>query len=486
MSKGPKLNFIDKSFTTRDNLGIESIATSIQRELCPIVNTVTPRAFYWAFMVWNYYDFYKNHSGPKNSYDDFDKPFLKKNDYYFVLSNLMNSDSDQNNLVGKDKTGTDLLNNPTGSYGYNIEYFVTRFGGMQYYNAGCLTMGFITDTNQDGTETYKLPKLTKEFGEPLAKAFEEEIKNTQYYKKYRLSNTKVPREVLEEFGSIVTLDMKHLDKCKELLREALFSPKQNARLNNTNLIKSANFLKMINSEYGITDPSLKEMREILFDYFSPRSMNKPHQEEHNDIIGGWETVVGRQYLSIAIENIWKYMLRELSLMTLNEWIEMCINNCDANFMNLKISDFIDECNYSFLEREELVLRGAGNSSNIDSNIENAIKVIFSIYNRFKNREDLNKSYLEYGDDVSIASMIRLVDEFVDLKIKEFVAHIMKNWIVERHERVALNKMSGGRDGYFIERIDNMYIRRATVSPEFQGIRLIQLMQVMKDLDMIGS
>ena len=165
---------------------------------------------------------------------------------------------------------------------------------------------------------------------------------------------------------------------------------------------------------------------------------------------------------------------------------MCINNCDANFMNLKISNFIDECNYSFLEREELVLRGAGNSSNIDSNIENAIKVIFSIYNRFKNREDLNKSYLEYGDDVSIASMIRLVDEFVDLKIKEFVAHIMKNWIVERHERVALNKMSGGRDGYFIERIDNMYIRRATVSPEFQGIRLIQLMQVMKDLDMIGS
>ena len=57
MSKGPRLNNITRNFTTRDSLGIEGVATSISAEICPIVNTVTPRPFYWAFITWCYYDF---------------------------------------------------------------------------------------------------------------------------------------------------------------------------------------------------------------------------------------------------------------------------------------------------------------------------------------------------------------------------------------------------------------------------------------------
>ena len=55
MPRGPRLNNIAKNFTTRDSLGIEGVATSISADICPIVNTVTPRAFYWPFMVWIYY-----------------------------------------------------------------------------------------------------------------------------------------------------------------------------------------------------------------------------------------------------------------------------------------------------------------------------------------------------------------------------------------------------------------------------------------------
>lgn len=50
MSKGPKLNKPPEDFTTRDSFGIESVAASIQAEIGPVVNTVTPRAFYWSFM----------------------------------------------------------------------------------------------------------------------------------------------------------------------------------------------------------------------------------------------------------------------------------------------------------------------------------------------------------------------------------------------------------------------------------------------------
>lgn len=166
MTKGPLFNDNNKSFTTRDNLGINSVAASIQAELCPIVNTVTPRAFYWPFMVWNYYDFYTNSGAKEFKLETFDKPFLKKNDYFFVLSNIINDNPDRYNLVGSQNTTAYYVANPAGPFSYITDYFKTRYGGMQYYNAGCLTMGFITNESSDG-ETFKFPKLTKELGEPM-------------------------------------------------------------------------------------------------------------------------------------------------------------------------------------------------------------------------------------------------------------------------------------------------------------------------------
>ena len=38
MPKGPILNDISRSFTTRDSLGIEGVATTIQASICPIIN----------------------------------------------------------------------------------------------------------------------------------------------------------------------------------------------------------------------------------------------------------------------------------------------------------------------------------------------------------------------------------------------------------------------------------------------------------------
>ena len=60
--KGPRLNDRTTKSTERDNLGITSIQASMQDELCPVVTTVTYRAFYWPFLVWNYYDYIKKHS----------------------------------------------------------------------------------------------------------------------------------------------------------------------------------------------------------------------------------------------------------------------------------------------------------------------------------------------------------------------------------------------------------------------------------------
>ena len=488
MEKGPKLNNTIKNFTSRDNLGIEGVSTSIQRELCPIVNTVTPRAFYWIFMVWNYYDYLTN-SGLKSdnwNLNTFDKPFLKKNDYYFVLSNIMTPESDRKNLVGKEKTEENYNNNKDGLFEYDREYFATRYGGMQYYNAGCLTMGFISAINNKG-EKYKFPRLTEEIGKPMAIAFENVIKDTEYYKKYRLKNSKIPKDVLEEFGKVVSLDLKNFSECKKLLKEVLFTPTKNINFNNEKLIQSAKYIKLLHNKYNYKYFSLKEMREILFDYFSPRGEYKyQYDSELKDIITDWEVVIGRQYFTMSIELIWKYMLSILDIpMRLNDWIQKSINTSQLTFdVNTKLSEYVDKCNYDFDKREEMIEQGYRKSKNINLNIDSAIKILLSLYNRFKNRNDVNEDYLEMGDNISIKGLINFVDEYKEKSIYELLIHIMKNWIVEQHKTTAFNKMVEGRDGYYFECINGeIYSKKTDAEPDFQGIRLIQLNQVMKDLDM---
>ena len=98
MHRGPKLNKIKKSFTTRYSLGIEGVAASMAGDICPIVTTVTPRAFYWPFLIWNYYDYYNN-LGMTPSEKEL-KKYCKKQDYFFVLAVLLNANSDRLNLVG--------------------------------------------------------------------------------------------------------------------------------------------------------------------------------------------------------------------------------------------------------------------------------------------------------------------------------------------------------------------------------------------------
>lgn len=489
MSKGPKFNKLS-NFTTRDSLGINGVASTMQERLCPVVNTVTPRAFYWPFMVWNYYDYLENMKGDR-TVEAFDKPFLKKNDYFFVLSNLITQNPDQYNLVGKEKTAADLENNPTGPFPYNDQYFITRYGGMQYYNAGCLTMGFITDRTNE--KKFNLPRLTKEVGEPMAKAFETVIKNTDYYRNYRLTNNPVPYEALRELGEIMTLDLHNFAECKELLKKALFEPVKNIQLDNSNLIQSAEYAKFIYQNCsaftgkGIPDFRLSDLREVLFDYYSPAGTHRyEHDHSLDDIMMRWEVLVGRQYFTMALELIWKHLMLTLEYpMTGDKWLTSAIETSSHQLaLDHPLGEYIPSCNFTFAERENMIKKGYSSSKNTRENIDTALRLLLSLYNRFYQREDIPSDLLEMGGEVSLTRLFALIQDYQDKPVDDFLQFIINNWIIKKHQATALNKMIYGRDGYFFEMIEDRYFRRAIPTPEFQGIRLLQLMQVMMDLNML--
>lgn len=205
MNKGPMINNISRNFTTRDSLGIEGVATSISAELCPIVNTVTPRPFYWAFIIWCFYDFYKNCNPEDRKIENVYK-YVKMQNYFLALGSLLNNNYDVSGFTGTDtiKNTVDLTSE---KYDYNENYLKTTLSNMGYYPAGLFSMYFITDENAETGEKYKYPKFTP-LGEKLAMAFESVICKTDYYLEFRKTGINVTKNSLIQLNNFVNLDLK--------------------------------------------------------------------------------------------------------------------------------------------------------------------------------------------------------------------------------------------------------------------------------------
>ena len=128
MRIGPHLNNNRDNYSSQDSLGIESVVASMQERTCPIVNTVTARAFYWAFLVWNYYDFYLNSGIEKNS-DKF-SDYARRQDFFFVLATLL-SRKDNDGLGGIRNVSKYI--NEEGPFSYDDKYLKASLGGMDIY-----------------------------------------------------------------------------------------------------------------------------------------------------------------------------------------------------------------------------------------------------------------------------------------------------------------------------------------------------------------
>lgn len=489
MPRGPILNDISRSFTTRDSLGIEGVATTIQASICPIINTVTPRVFYWPFLVWIYYDYYRYSGVEKVSSDTF-SAYLKRQDYFFIMANLLTEGSDQTGLNGKQQTLKDIDQAPKGPYSYNPSYFKSNYGGMQYYNAGCLSMYFIVDRDPENDKPLSVPKFTKE-GEQLALAFQSVIKDTHYYKQYRTRNTPVPRNVLEEYGRVIRFDFQGFTKCKEIMKKHFFEDTRAIQLQARSelLTESREYVELMVRHYNIPQMRGLELRRALYDY-RINGIKIIIPDTLRAVAHKWEIATGRQYFTLGLEMIWKKMLEQLSFpMTKVEWIRSVFSNSKFSLALQKpLINVIDE-SYMFFDDIEEAISYAIRSQKMEECVENGLRIILSVYSRFSERTDLGdeKAFMEYGADTQSIAMIELfekVKEYSEQPCAAFLQFIMEEWLIEQHFITAFGKMLQGRDGFYYELIDGKYIRKNYFYIDFQGIRLTSLAQVMRDLDIL--
>lgn len=485
MTKGPRLNNISRNFTTRDSLGIEGVANSISQEICPIVNTVTPRPFYWAFIMWCFYDVYEHGDKNERSSENVYK-YVKMQNYFLALASDINNTDGTNGFTGADtiRNRTDLNKD---CYSYDEGYLLRVLSNMGYYPAGLYSMGFIMDEDPETLEKFKYPHISLE-GKKLALAFDKVFSTTKYYQEYRHKGIDVPRDVLIELSNKISINLDGFDEVKQILIDHLFKKEKQKKL-----IESHNYLKYIFKEYKPENLNTAKCRELFYDYFSPYSNNKySYPEELKEIIDSWEIVIGRQYFTSGLEMIWKYMLENLnSPKPYKEWFNNCLNSSKIDFeLKDKLNTIVSSCHYSYQERESMIAEARSKSSNHESNIGNGIKIILSVYNRFYNREDYSKdckNYYNYGMDnnsISLNEFFKLVDEYKDKTIEEFIKYVMYYYLLNQHMNTAFEKMLQGRDGYYVEKIENEYSRKEYFDLDFQGIRMVQLSMVMQDLNVL--
>ena len=242
-------------------------------------------------------------------------------------------------------------------------------------------------------------------------------------------------------------------------------------------------------DYGVDEIYASVFRQILYDHQFPNGNKLVINDDFISVANKWEIVVGRMYFTSGLGMIWKYMLEQLvEPLTLREWISRTINNSEFDW-NLEepLSSVLSECIYDYRTREDMisvVRREAPAYS-----IEYGLKVILSVYNRFADRTDFGdeKEFFTRGEEnqsISLNEFFSLIKEYKDKPIKELIFILMKHWLVEQHGITAFNKLLQGRDGFYYELIDGRYIKKWNYDIGFQEIRMVELTQVMRDLDML--
>ena len=480
--KGPIFNNKKQRFSSRYSLGIESISNTMSDVLCPIVANVTRRPFYWIFRCWCYYDLLENSKSKSKITNDEIDNYIKKVNFFLCLGSLLADKWEPGGFIGSNSITKYLIDNSNNSsFDYNNNY-ITTMTQLNYYRSAVELLSLVGEKE---TEEGALRLYMFNNGKLLAESFDKVFKKTKYYA-YRNEDKGIPKEILIELGRTITIDLKNFHESKRIFAGLLFD---NSKTRTNRLNINREYVEYIekNSSYDISN-DLKKNRYFLFNHYCKKGEAHPLPENLEQTSIGWEIIVGRQYYSYGLGIIWKYMLSVLSYpMNINEWINYALSNSKFSFsLNSKLSSIQNKYVFSFDEYEEMCDKERKNSSS--ESIENGLKLILSMYDRFKDRDDIPKgnNHIFDRDIASSSSIYNLqaeVENYLDKPIYVYLTHIIKNQIINQHLETAFNKLPE-HDGYFIIENEGNYIKTHDYKLQFPDLKTMTIYSVMKDLGLL--
>lgn len=473
MDKGPIINNHKGRIVTRDPLGVLGVSQSIVGDICPIINSVTPNAFYWVFLNWIYYDYYvirRLDLRTKITLDD----YVRTLNFYVVLGNKLNN-INYTNMLGSNYFSKNIKEDKN-SYTYYPNY-VKDLTVIYYYRGALTRANLISYIDKDDNPLDHILYLDK--GIALGESLHKYLKDTKMYKEYILNNNykDIPKDVIKEFANIASFDMKNLDEAKKLLRYDFFNEIPELKI-------QEKLIKHFYYDLDIKDIKEEKVRKYLFNYYSKRWDNNTPPEYLKKVMPGWEVLVNRHYFVAVLYMLFSYFVINLKTIDYKEYLNILTSDVD----NVKLGDFLNNNKLRAEEIENILNTSDMNHINKDIVI-NCCKILSSIYYSLNNRLDLNNEYLEkdnYGTSISLKELLESIEIYKNKTLKEYALYILENYIIKQHQNTARRKyLSGEYNYYFV--VENELIYKVNNTSDLiglQSLRIEQTFQVMKTIGML--
>ncbi|MCC6955204.1 MAG: hypothetical protein IT316_00330 [Anaerolineales bacterium] len=176
----------------RDDLGIETLGEAILADLLPGINNQTSRARYFSFWAWVLRDFIRDTDLTHNQAAFYE--WLRRREDALILAYLAHG---CNSGAAGTEIGSDVwANGEQNAYPLGWKSLKSVDGGAYqlYYRGALLETNVIRRIDEDAHDN-----LTREVGLPLADAYEQAVKETDYVKRY-LDASQLRKSDIEEYA----------------------------------------------------------------------------------------------------------------------------------------------------------------------------------------------------------------------------------------------------------------------------------------------
>ena len=488
-NSGPKYTISEfRKIKGEDHLGIRSVGISIADRLQSGITSITPRARYWSFFAWVLYDFIENIRVEKTMKNF--KLFLRKQEWFFILANIAEAERcgyRTHELIGSTK-GLEVWNSSNDPVEPKLDYVKNALGGYGTYRNVMKVAGLTAIGNEN--EGVYIDRLTQPLGKKLAQAFEANIRHTAYYQTYRLLDEPVPRDVIHQYGQAASLDLLKNDQSDEhVLLEDIFIPKEPKTDRQKNRKGSMLYYMAIINQSKDQKLTFHAMQSKMFDDYYHKEIHIP--EQLNDVATGWEIYQARQLFTFSLDTIWSFLLQRMSkkIMTMEELISSTLQELELKEYDLtqNLQALHRIVPLSQETRNEAINHMSTAEYHVVYHVWQPLLVMLDMYHRTNMREDFvnfHQDLLDLGgsEAISLTTWIAFVDASQQKTVREVIAYLLRYYILEQHQHVALNKVltTHNETYHFIENDGFLYFIKDD-KPVFNTFRVNQGLSILQDL-----
>lgn len=493
INKGPRYTTTNvRTIKGEDHLGIRSVAISMADHLQSGITSITPRARYWAFFAWVLHDFIQ-HAQEVKTLINF-KRFLKKQEGYFILANLADAEANGTTtqaVIGSTE-GIKVWRTQHDTFEPFHNYVQESFGGYGTYRNVMKIMG-VTVVGDEDTGVH-IDRLTK-LGIKLAEAFQQLIQNTEYYQKYRLTNDPVPREVIRQYGQTAALNgLKEATSKDYPLLTNMFLPEESINARQELRKQSMHYYMNIINQSNGNKLTFNYLQDLMFDGFYHHNLTV--QKKLQTVAKGWEIYQARQFFTYSLDTIWSYLLNRMSrrILTMTELISSVLTELKNSGYDLaeQVGDINRYIPLTQEFRRFSIKQMRVEQKDVNLHVWQPILVMLDVYHRLLGREDfeiIHDELLKLGgrDSISLNTWLGFVDSYQQKSIKDFISYILRYFILEQHQKVALNKMITTKNEtyHFIDNDGKLYFI-SDDNPVFNTFRVNQGLNILEDLGLVKN